>query len=84
MFAAFECECRNRFSRRDNLFQHMRAKGCVVWYKDGDQQPEIKRTTKSSRRGDDAEELHVEQIMADAKVAQNKRDRARKQASSRS
>jgi len=86
VFTAFKCECRNEFSRRDNLFQHMRAKGCVVWYKDGVRQPEIVRGTKSSKRGEDAEDVdaQVERIMADAKVAQNKRDRACKQASSRS
>ena len=87
LFAAFQCECGNPFSRRDNLFQHMRAKGCVVWYKDEVRQPEMTRITKNSKRGEDAEDvddLHVERIMADARLAQNKRDRTCKQASSRS
>lgn len=87
VFTAFQCECKNAFSRRDNLFQHMRAKGCVVWYKDGVRQPEVMRATKSIKReeeAEDVEDLHVERIMADAKVAQNKRDRACKQALSRS
>jgi len=82
VFTAFKCECGNTFSRRDNLFQHMRAKGCLVWYKDRVRQPEMTRPTKGSKRGeeDDADDLHIERIMADAKVAQNKSDRAYKQA----
>ncbi|KAF9648188.1 hypothetical protein BDM02DRAFT_3096939 [Thelephora ganbajun] len=76
----FQCECKNVFSRRDNLFQHMRAKGCVVWYKNGVAQCGIQNDTKSSRVAEDAEDRYIERIMADAKIAQNKRDRACKQA----
>jgi len=89
IFPAFQCECGNSFSRRDNLFQHMRAKGCVVWYKDGIRQREMtkyakNRDTKNCKRGEDADDLYVEQVMADAEIAQTKRDRACKQAWSRS
>ena len=39
---AYVCECSNDFNRRDNLFQHMRAKGCAIWYKDGVRQCKTK------------------------------------------
>lgn len=77
---AFECECKNKFSRRDNLFQHMRAKGCVVWYKDGVQQCEAEGDTNDNEDEEDADDLYVKRVMADAKIAQNKRDKASKQA----
>ena len=67
------------FSRRDNLFQHMRSKGCLAWYKDGVLQCDNSEEAKSQRAAE-AEELLIEQIMADAKIAQNKRDKFCKQA----
>ena len=79
VYPAFQCECKNVFSRRDNLFQHMRAKGCVVWYKNGVRQCEPDEETQR-RMAAEAEDLLIEQIMADAKIAQNKRDRFCKQA----
>ena len=82
-FLAFQCECGNAFSRRDNLFQHMRAKKCVVWLKDGVPQCEGE-DTKNDQDAEDADDRYIEQVMADAMVAQSKRDRASKQAWSRS
>lgn len=91
MYPAFLCECGNGFSRRDNLFQHMRAKGCVIWYKDEVRQPgpnsEVRQPGPKSevdylKAKEDAMDRHIQRIMADAKIAQNKRDRYCKQARS--
>lgn len=84
MFPAFACECKNKFGRRDNLFQHMRAKGCVVWYKDGVRQNDPVDDIKSSEDAEDAEDRYVKQVIEDAQKAKDKRERAFKQAWSRS
>ena len=73
---AFQCECKNEFSRRDNLFQHMRAKGCVVWYCDG----KLQHPIDGVQEAEVAEDPLVAQIMADAAAARKKRAKASKQA----
>jgi hypothetical protein len=76
---AFQCECKNEFSRRDNLFQHMRAKGCVLWYCDG----KLQHPIDGVQEAEVAEDPLVAQIMADAVAARKKRAKASKQASAR-
>ena len=55
----------------------------MVWLKDGVPQCEGE-DTKNDQDAEDADDRYIEQVMADAMVAQNKRDRASKQAWSRS
>ncbi|KAF9781874.1 hypothetical protein BJ322DRAFT_1010803 [Thelephora terrestris] len=79
----YRCECKNTFSRRDNLFQHMRTKGCQKWYED----VHGKSSTDGTAAGEDVEEDDdarvdrlVERMMNDAKIAQEKRIKACKRA----
>ena len=56
----------------------------MKWFKDGVAQPEVEEAVDSATAEEDAVDRHVARIMADAKKAQDKRDRACKQAWSRS
>jgi hypothetical protein len=58
----------------------------VKWFKDGvpQHEVEVKEEVDSATAEEDAVDRHVAWIMADAKKAQDKRDRACKQAWSRS
>lgn len=47
-----------------------------MWYKDGVRQPEAGADTKVSNQEEDADDRYVNQVMADAKKARDKRDRA--------
>lgn len=90
MFPAYQCECGERFNRVDYLIQHMRFMGCkVYWYNDQVWHEGLTRVVIGSKYGEDSEELYLEnlyikRIMADAKIAQDKRDLACKQAWPRS
>jgi hypothetical protein len=80
-YSDYRCECKNTFSRRDNLFQHMRTKGCKEWYEDiPGKSPAVKTTATSKMTeeedDDDLVDRHVEWIMRDAKIAQEKRKKA--------
>jgi len=55
-----------------------------VWYNEAVPQRELKDDATKAREEAKAEDRYIEQIMADAKIAQNKRDRVRKQPRSRS
>lgn len=57
----------------------MRAKGCVNYYHDGILQRREKKSAKKTKTREEEEDLYIERIMADAKIAQDKRDRACKQ-----
>ena len=84
MHLAFRCKCGTKFTRRDNLFQHMRSKGCVVWYKNGVKQcEEVKDEAEMSKAQEEADDRYIEKVMADAAIAQRKREKAAKQARSR-
>ena len=78
MYPAFKCKCGSVFSRRDNLFQHMRSKGCVVWYKNGVRQGEPDEETKAKEAAEAAAEMakednrRIARIIADGKKAQNR------------
>lgn len=65
------------------MFQHMRAKGCLVWHEDGVEHRKISDAERV-RHKEGADDRHIKQIMADAKIAQKKRDKACRQACSRS
>ena len=71
------------------MFQHMRAKGCVRWYKNVVPQTEPEEEDEedddddeSIEVGIDTEDLYIQQVMADAEKAQEKRNRACKPARS--
>ena len=59
----------------------------MVWYKNGVKQCEVKDEMEDeiemSKAMEEAEDHYIQQIMADAAIAQKKRDRAAKQARSR-
>jgi hypothetical protein len=55
-----------------------------MWYKNGVPQGGIKEDVEGGKSEEGAIDLEVERIMADAKIAQNKRDRVCKSARSRS
>ena len=84
MHSDFRCQCSNTFSRRDNLFQHMRARGCQKWFQDGPiKSPVVNKSTKKKcevdTEADDYLDPIVVRIMADAKIAKAKRDEVCKQ-----
>ena len=77
MHLAFSCECGKKFSRRDNLFQHMRAKGCEVWYWNGHKQTRDGSvpTPKAPQSAiDEQVDPLVERMMADAEIAKQKNE----------
>ena len=84
----YRCECKNTFSRRDNLFQHMRTKGCKEWYEDiPGKSPAVKTNATSKMTEEEADALvdyQVERMMRDAEIAQEKRKKACKLALARS
>lgn len=55
-----------------------------MWYKNGVKQCESKDEETLLKEQEEAEDLYIERVMADAKIAQEKRDRACKQARLRS
>ena len=82
----FCCKCGNRFSRRDNLFQHMRARGCEEWYEEGVTEVPGGENAEDDQDfdDDDDEDPIVARIMRDAMIAQKNRENFCKQMSSRS
>lgn len=87
MFPAYECECGLRFSRRDSLSSHLQFETCTVyWHNDEIWQRGMMRVARGRGRTceEDSQDRLVERIMADAKIAQDKRDMACQQAWSRS
>ena len=79
MYLAFECDCQKKFSRRDNLFQHMRTKGCVVWYDNGVKQTRdggvsTSEVEQKSALEDAKDRRQLERMIADAEIAKKKQE----------